>query len=591
VGVKLIVGSEQRDEGKQLLPVRRKRHWRPLQLAAVGLAVLACARPPAPAPVESPTVTDGTASESSEGTLSVAPVSQTSGPLIEVSLANLSKTLHPYPDSAAYTQSWDDVATLIWGGSGGGLLAFDWNNFTYLPAMATDLPSISADGRTYTFTLRDDLHWSDGTPVTVDDFTFAYENASKKENDFVGLDQIEQIESYAAPDAHTIQVTLKDVKPLDLGYGITSIIAPVPKHVWADKPWNDPTANPEILTPSVVLGPFSVQQYKIDEGATFTPVDTFFLGKPKVPQYQILPSAQPTVAYESLLSGRANWAPNITPDQYEQAKAQPNLTVYEWEAANAPYRDVEFNLTRPFLSDHRVREALARALNRDDIRDVAEQGLASPAYSLIAQANTKWLNPDVERFDYNLDQSRSLLAEAGYTLQNGNLIGSDGQPVKLSVYFPTSSAPRAKIATYMQQQYRDLGITLDVRGLDFNAYTDLVQKQKDYDLALGTWGGGAIDPDENGKAQFITGGQQNMTGYSNPLVDQLYKQGSNELDETRRKQIYDEVQSQVVQDLPVYFIYSPTSFSPATRQVQGIVPTRSDGLTSGNAVLNWSVAR
>jgi peptide/nickel transport system substrate-binding protein len=142
----------------------------------------------------------------------------------------------------------------------------------------------------------------------------------------------------------------------------------------------------------------------------------------------------------------------------------------------------------------------------------------------------------------------------------------------------------------MQQQYRELGITLDVRGLDFNAYTDLVQKQMDYDLALGTWGGGAIDPDENGKAQFITGGQQNMTSYSNPLIDQLYKQGSNELDETRRKQIYDQVQSQVVQDLPVYFIYSPTSFSPAARQVQGIVPTRSDGLTSGNAVLNWSVA-
>jgi peptide/nickel transport system substrate-binding protein len=339
-----------------------------------------------------------------------------------------------------------------------------------------------------------------------------------------------------------------------------------------------------------VLGPFTLQRYKIDEGASFTPVDTFFLGKPKLPQYQILPSAQPTVAYESLLNGRANWAPSIPPEQYAQAKAQPNLTVYEWEAANAPYRDVEFNLTRPFLSDHRVREALARALNRDDIRDVAEQGLAVPAYSFIAQANTKWLNPNVARFDYDLDQSRTLLAEAGYTLQNGNLVDSDGQPVRLAVFYPTSSTPRAKIAAYMQQQYRELGITLDVRGLDFNAYTDQVQKKKDFDLALGTWGGGAIDPDENARAQFITGGQQNMTGYSNPRIDQLYQQGGRELDEARRKQIYDQVQEEVVQDLPVYFIYSPVSFSPATKQVQGIVPTASDQLTSGNALLNWSVA-
>src|SRR5436190_2098363 len=88
-------------------------------------------------------------------------------------------SLHPYPDSASYTQSRGDVANLIWGGSGGGLLSFDWNNFTYVPEMAKDRPNVSADARTYTFSLRDDLQWSDGTPVTVDDFTFAYDNASK----------------------------------------------------------------------------------------------------------------------------------------------------------------------------------------------------------------------------------------------------------------------------------------------------------------------------------------------------------------------------------------------------------------------------
>src|SRR5262249_14808870 len=155
----------------------------------------------------------------------------------------------------------------------------------------------------------------------------------------------------------------------------------------------------------------------------------------------------------------------------------------------------------------------------------------------------------------------------------GNLVGSDGQPIKLTVYYPTSSAPRAKIATYMQQQYKELGIALDVRGLDFNAYTDQVQKNKDFDIALGGWGGGSIDPDESAKSLFITGGQQNFTGYSNPQVDQLYQQGSNELDETRRKQIYDQVQAQVVQDMPVYFIYSLESFSPASKKVQGIVPS------------------
>jgi peptide/nickel transport system substrate-binding protein len=571
---------------------RTRTTRRTLRLAVVGLLLAACAQPAAPAPTAAPTAggtpSGATRQATASANMAAAAGAQASGPLIEVSLANLTKTLHPYPDSASYTQSWIDAANLIWGGS---LLSFDWNNLTYTASMAKDLPTVSADGKTYTYTLRDDLRWSDGTPITVDDFTFAYDNASKPENDFVGLDDLQEIATYTAPDAHTLQVTLKDAKPQDLAYGITSMIGPVPKHVWASRAWNDPTTNGEILMPTVVLGPFSVQQFKVDEGATFDPVDTYYDGKARVPQYQILPSAQPTVAYESLLNGRANWAPNIPPDQYQQAKSQPNLTMYEWNAANAQYRDVEFNLTRPFLSDHRVREALARALNRDDIKDVAEQGLAVPAYSFIAPANTKWLDPNVEKFDYDMDAAKSLLQQAGYTLQNGNLVGSDGQPVKLTVYYPTSSGPRAKIAAYMQQQYKELGIALDVRGLDFNAYTDQVQKNKDFDIALGSWGGGSIDPDESAKAQFITGGQQNFTGYSNPQVDQLYQQGSTELDPTKRKQIYDQVQAQVVQDLPVYFIYSLEQFSPASKKVQGIVPTKGDQLYYDNAILNWSVAQ
>jgi peptide/nickel transport system substrate-binding protein len=569
-------------------------------LVAACLLAAACgqaAGPPAPtlaAQAVTPLVEPGpTEAAPSDATSPPAPTAitapaSTSGPLIEVSLASLSKTLHPYPDSASYTQSWQDAAGLIWAG---GLLDFDWNTLDFVPQMATALPQVSDDGKTYTFTLRDDLRWSNGSPITVDDFTFAWDSASRKENDFVSLDLLQDITSYTAPDARTIRVTLKDAKPRDVALSTVSIIGPVPKSVWAGKPWNDPTTNAEILNPSVVLGPFSVQQFKVAEGATFSPVDTFFAGKPLVPTYQIIPAQQPTVAYESLISGRANWAPNIPPSQYQQAKSNPDLVMYEWSAANAQYRTVEFNLARPFLSDHRVREALARALNRDDIRALAEQGLAVPAYSFIAPANTRWLNSNLERYDFDPGRAKQLLQDAGYRLQNGALRGSDGQPVRLSVYYPTSSAPRAKLATYMQQQYKDVGIELDVRGLDFNAYTDQVQKRKDFDISLGTWGGGSIDPDEGAKAQFLSNGQQNSTGYSNPLVDQLYQQGGNELDQTKRKQIYDQIQQLIVQDLPNYFVYSLESFSPASRKVQGIVPRKGDQLYYNNAVLSWSVAQ
>jgi len=553
--------------------------------AAVAAAIIltACGAPPAPSAT----------APASPAVAGVQAPSNQSLPLIEVSLSNLSKTLHPYPDGASYTDSWITVSALLWGGGfgGGQLLSFDWDSLTYLPAMARALPAVSADGKTYTFTLRDDVKWSDGTPVTVDDFTFAYDNARDPANGYVQLGVVQDIASFRAPDSHTLEVTLAEAKPADVALGIASSIVPVPRRVWQGKPWNDASANPEILNPSVVLGPFRQREYDVAVRGVFVPVETYYRGAPKVPEVQLLPAQQPTVAYQMLSSGRANWAPHIPPSQYQDTRANPDLTTYRWDAANAQYRVVEFNLRRPFLSDHRVREALARALSRSDILDVAEQGLGSPAYGFIAPANTKWLNPHLEHYDVDVARAKRLLADAGYTLRGQQLIGKDGQPVTLVAYYPTSSAPRGKLATYMQQQYKELGIELDVRGLDFSAYTDQVFTKRDFDISLGTYGGGQIDPDLSAKPQFVTGGQQNVTGYSNPRVDQLYKEGANQLDEARRKQIYDEIQKTVVDDLPDYFVYSLVSWSVAAKKVQGIVARKSADLSYNDALLSWSVAR
>src|SRR5438309_2782668 len=198
------------------------------------------------------------------------------GALIEAALGNLSKTLHPYPDSASYTQPWIDAAALIWGGAdgGGGLLAFDWDALDYRPAMATALPKVSADGKTFTFSLRTDLKWSDGAPITVDDFQFAYDQSSREDNRYVQLDLLQDIATFRTPDAHTIEIALKDAKPRDVALGIVNIVGPVPKSRWTGRSWTDTAANPEILNPGVVLGPFKVQEFRLAERAVFSAVDT-----------------------------------------------------------------------------------------------------------------------------------------------------------------------------------------------------------------------------------------------------------------------------------------------------------------------------
>src|SRR5947208_831615 len=130
--------------------------WRRLfVLGASGLILAACTPGPPPSIPPTPASPASTVEPTSVPAASVAqaptappaPPPPTSTPaakpgLVEAALGNLSKTLHPYPDSASYTQPWIDAAALIWGGAdgGGGLLAFDWDALDYRPAMATALP-------------------------------------------------------------------------------------------------------------------------------------------------------------------------------------------------------------------------------------------------------------------------------------------------------------------------------------------------------------------------------------------------------------------------------------------------------------------
>jgi peptide/nickel transport system substrate-binding protein len=570
---------------------------RPFALAALVLWMTACAAPAPPAATavpEAATAVPQSAPPTSPPT--VAPPAPTSTPgsngaLLQAALGNLSKTLHPYPDSASYTQSWIDAAALIWGGAegGGALLAFDWEALTYRPAMASDMPKVSQDGKTFTFTLRDDLKWSDSSPVTVDDFQFAYDQASREDNRYVQLDILQEIATFRTLDKRTLEIALKDAKPRDVALGIANVVGPVPKSVWSGRSWTDTSTNPEILNPTVVLGPFKVQDFKIAERGVFTPVDTYFPGKPRVPRVEILANQQPTVAYESLKSGRANWVHALPPAQYQQAKTNPDLDVKEWTAANASYRTLEFNMTRPFLSDKRVRQALASAVNRGDLLDLAEQGLGMAQHSFVQPTNSRWVNNAVQKYDLDMPKARQLLKDAGYSLNNNQLQGRDGQAVKLQVVFPTSSTPRSKIAAYLQQQFKQLGIEVEVKGLDFNAYTDQVQNRRDFDISLAAYGGGSLDPDLGPKAQLITNGQQNVTGYSNPQVDELFKQAAGELDAVRRKQMYDQIQGLVNADLPSHYLYALNSIDAFSLKVQGVTTHKGDRLDYNDALLAWLV--
>jgi peptide/nickel transport system substrate-binding protein len=508
------------------------------------------------------------------------------GTLYVSTLGGAPKVLHPYPEPQNTTTPLSDASTLMWA----GLINIDYNTLDWTAdqtrSMAQEMPRISADGRTYTFTLRDDIKWSDNRPITTADFIFAFENASKPENNFVGLDDLERIQTYRALDAKTLEVTLKEPLARFLALGTVDAGA-IPKHIWEGKAWLDPVANPEILRPSVVSGPYLPKELSA-ERHSYVRNPNYWGKQPNIDEI-VFVGASPATTLELLKTGQVQWAQNFPPSQHAEAKRLRGINVVEWSGATGSYRLIEFNLRRPLLADKRVREALVRAINRADVIQF-EDDLAVPQYAFYTQGNTKWVNNNVEHYDYNLDRSRQLLQEAGYRLDGNVLRDPSGQPVRLDIMWPTTSQPRGKMATYLQQQWRQLGIEASVTGLEFNAYVDTYQRGKNFDVVMGSFTAG-LDPD-GVKTQIKTDGMQNATGYSNPRVDQLIEQGSVEQDERRRKEIYDEMQRIVVDELPVFYLITLKNFTAFDQKVKAVSPLKGgDILTQNNLqVVDWYIS-
>ncbi|GAC1315664.1 MAG: ABC transporter substrate-binding protein [Chloroflexota bacterium] len=503
----------------------------------------------------------------------------------------LPASLHPYPDAVGFTQAWLDAAALIWGRADGGgtLLMFDWSALDFRPALAANLPSVSADNRVYTFTLRSDVRWSDGTPLSASDFQFAFDNASRVENHFAQIDVLQSIVSVRTPDPQTVEIALADARPRDVALSIANVLVPVPQHVWKGKSWTDANANTEIARPSVVLGPFALAERTQDARAVFAPVPTYYVGRPSVPRVGVAVSSGPAAALDAVSIGQANWLPNLPAQLYAQAVATPSLDVQTWTPANAPYRTIEFNTSRPLLGDRRVRQALGFAVHRSDLIAQAENGLAVPQLGFIQPTNDRWLNTSLSPYDLDLARARQLLIDAGCTLTEGQLKGPDGQHVRLQVVFPTSSGPRVRMASYLQAQYAQLGIAVDLKGLDFAAYTDTVSNRREFDVSLATYGGGSIDPDLGPKGQLMSNGPQNATGYANPQLDDIFRQAAQELDASRRKALYDQAQQIVNADMPSQYLYALKSIDVFSRRVHRGPPGRGDRADVNNAFLTWSV--
>ncbi|MTK02355.1 ABC transporter substrate-binding protein [Micromonospora sp. CP22] len=413
-------------------------------------------------------------------------------------------------------------------------------NLEMKPALATEWTT-SDDQLTWTFTLREGVTFSDGSPLTAEDVVYSYNRIiDEKLNNAYKFGTVKSIE---AADPKTVVVTLNAPTPnLLANLGGFKGVAIVQK---------SNVESGEITTKPVGSGPFVVENYSSGDSIRLVRNDNYWGEKPKLDGVRFTFVSDPTVALQNLRGGEVHWTDNLPPQQVPGLLDGDDPTVRS--VPSTDYWYLSLNQARKPYDDVNVRRAIAFALDREAITKAAKFGLATVNQTAIPRNSAFYY--EYAPYSHDVNQARQLLDQAGVS----------GLTMDLMV---TSEYPETVTAAQViAAQLEAVGITVKIRTLDFAQWLD-EQGAGSFDSFMLGWLGN-IDPDEFYYAQHHSDGSFNFHKYANSTVDRLLDQARTETDQAARKQRYEQVAKQIVDDASYIYLYNPDVAQGWSKQVTG----------------------
>ncbi|GHO47871.1 ABC transporter substrate-binding protein [Ktedonospora formicarum] len=432
----------------------------------------------------------------------------------------------------------------------------------------------SSDAKTITFTLRNDVKWSDGVEFTSDDVAFTLEMLKKYPSaDGNGLWQT--IKDVQAPDKSTVVVNLKTAYTPLLWYlaGQTWIVS---KHLWANA--GDPSKYAD--TKPVGTGPFKLKSFTPQLIDLEKNTNYWQPGKPEVKEIRY-PSFNSNTSAELLLSrGGIDWTGLFTPDIEKTFVAKDKAHNKYW----FPNRNVVMlylNTAKAPFNDLKVRQAISSAIDREQIYKVAESGyepVASPT-GLVLPANQSNLHPDYANTQFKLDtaQSATLMESAGYKKgSDGIYVDKSGKKLSFNINVVTGWTDWVSACQIMAANLKAIGIEAKVNSVAFNSYFSALQMGS-YDMAISWTNPGPTAYylyysllNSKNSAPVGQSASSNFERWMDPATDQLLTQYATTADPQKQQEALNGLQKIMVEQIPsIPLVYGATWYEYNTSNFSG----------------------
>jgi peptide/nickel transport system substrate-binding protein len=421
---------------------------------------------------------------------------------------------------------------------------------SYSPDLAKTM-EVSDDGAVYTFTLRDDLRWHDGQPVTARDVVFSYQFYQKHE-DFPYMPAYTgYFDTVEAPDDQTVVLTLTEAIPNIESQLFWLFI--LPEHIWSEHDTPEGAAAFE-NTAMIGSGPFKMREYRQGEFVHLEAVKDHPVAPPTIDQVVFQTFDNQDALVQALLTGQVDMITEMPNTAVPTLRNADNVELVIGAPLAPDIADIIPNQTppdlcppdgvcsgHPALRDLAVRQALAHATDKQKIIDVVLLGLGTPGLTLVPDGLGMWYNDTIEDYAFDIAEANRILDEAGYLDSDGDGMREmpDGsQPLNFRLYWPGDSATAPRMAELLGETWNQIGVRLQPQALDPDALTSVCCPTFDYDIILWGWGS---DPDPafllsvHLTDEIPTGLSE--SGYSNPEFDELYAQQAVALDPAERQAI------------------------------------------------------
>ncbi len=451
-------------------------------------------------------------------------------------------------------------------------LVYYGENGEIKPALATEW-TISEDGKTYTFKLRENVKFSDGSDFNaanvVKNFDTIFSEENKGNHSWFAFTNL--LESYKAVDDLTFEFTLTE--PYSATLYDLAMIRPIRFLGDAGFPEDGDTAK-SIVEP-IGTGAWMLKEHVKDDYSVFVPNPNYWGEKPKASEVYIkhVPDSE-TLALE-FEAGNLDFIYGnglISLDRFNVYKDDPAYVTAVSEAMST--RMVLFNTANEILSDVKVRQALSHAVDKTNVAKNIFGDIEKPADTIFAP-NVPHTDVELTPYEFNLEKAGKMLDEAGWVVGSDGIREKDGKKLSLEFTYISAKVTDKSLAEYIQGEWQKLGVEIKLKGMEEKNYWRSAHKGE-FDVMFTFSWGAPWDPhafltamtnsSENGSTDFIA--QKNLP--MKEKIDSTIQQLLIETDTQKLKEEYDYVLSTLHEQA----VYIPVTY-------QAVLSVYRDGELAG----------